>query len=102
MRAKEDFARPMESLIAPHFAHLNSHVKTLNPSSNSLILESGETVRYDYLVVSPGLKSSTYFSSFALKFGKLLIRCYRLRCCEGTTRGPCKPLIFQGCQYLLL
>lgn len=58
MRAKEEFARPMESVIAPHFAHLNSHAKTLNPSSNSLTLESGETVKYDYLVVAPGLKSS--------------------------------------------
>ena len=48
----------MESVIAPHFAHLNSNAKTLNPSSNSLTLESGETVKYDYLVVAPGLKSS--------------------------------------------
>jgi len=60
MRAKEEFARPMESLIAPHFAHLNSHAKSLNPNSNSLTLESGETVKYDYLVVAAGLKSSKH------------------------------------------
>jgi NADH dehydrogenase FAD-containing subunit len=61
MRSKEEFARPLESLVAPHFAHLASNAKTLNPSSNSLTLENGDTVKYDYLVVAPGLKSSALY-----------------------------------------
>lgn len=48
----------MDSVIGPQFAHIQSHAKHLNPSSNSLTTEDGQTVKYDYLVVAPGLRLS--------------------------------------------
>lgn len=57
IKDKESFARPLDSLINSEYAHLKSHAKTFNPSSNSLILENGDVVKYDYLVVATGLKT---------------------------------------------
>ncbi|KAJ9116788.1 hypothetical protein QFC24_006683 [Naganishia onofrii] len=48
--------RPTDSLIPEHLTHIKSNVGTFSPSSNSLTLESGETVRYDYLIVAAGLQ----------------------------------------------
>lgn len=58
LKAKEDFMRPTDSLIPEHLTHIKSNVGTFSPSSNSLTLESGETVRYDYLIVAAGLQIS--------------------------------------------
>lgn len=55
LKAKQDFARPTDSLIPDHLTHIKSNVGSFQPSSNSLVLESGETVKYDYLIVAAGL-----------------------------------------------
>lgn len=50
--------RPTDSLIPDHIAHIKSNVGSFSPSSNSLVLESGETIKYDYLIVAAGLQIS--------------------------------------------
>ncbi|KAJ9097475.1 hypothetical protein QFC19_006744 [Naganishia cerealis] len=56
LKAKQDFMRPTEELIPQHLTHIPSNVATFSPSSNSLTLEGGETVKYDYLIVAAGLQ----------------------------------------------
>ncbi|KAJ9091318.1 hypothetical protein QFC20_007667 [Naganishia adeliensis] len=56
LKAKEDFMRPTDSLIPEHLTHIKSNVGSFSPSSNSLVLESGETIKYDYLIVAAGLQ----------------------------------------------
>lgn len=65
LKAKESFARPTDSLIPEHLTHIKSNVASFAPSANSLVLESGETVRYDYLIVAAGLGISESFACWA-------------------------------------
>ncbi len=52
----------MDSLIPSHIAHIPASAKSFSPSSNSLQLNNGETVKYDYLIVAAGLQISEYLA----------------------------------------
>lgn len=49
-------ARPMASLIPKGVKWLKEAVTTFQPESNSIQLSSGATVKYDFLVVCPGIQ----------------------------------------------
>ena len=55
---KSDFRRPLDSLIPPHIAHIKENVKSFDPRGNSVSLEQGGSVGYDYLIVAAGLQLS--------------------------------------------
>lgn len=51
-----DTSRPMSSVIPAGVNFLEDSVKEFNPAKNQVVLASGKTVSYDYMVVSTGLK----------------------------------------------
>jgi NADH dehydrogenase FAD-containing subunit len=58
LKDKRSFVKPLDSLIPAHIAHIPASAKSFSPSSNSLQLDNGETVKYDYLIVAAGLQIS--------------------------------------------
>jgi sulfide:quinone oxidoreductase len=54
--AKETTQKPMAQVIPVGTTWIKDAVTTLNPKANSLTLASQNTISYDYLILSPGLK----------------------------------------------
>ncbi len=54
--AKESTMKPMRNVIPPKVTWIKDSVKDLMPNKNSLELVSGQTISYEYLILSPGLK----------------------------------------------
>lgn len=52
----EDTKRKMESVIPPKADWIQQKAVNIHPEKNSVTLDKGQKVTYDYLVVSPGLK----------------------------------------------
>jgi len=48
--------RPMASVIPKGVTWIRQHVASFDPDNNSLTTANGDTVRYDLLVVAPGIK----------------------------------------------
>eukprot|EP00286_Rhodomonas_abbreviata_P008393 CAMPEP_0181323494 /NCGR_PEP_ID=MMETSP1101-20121128/19823_1 /TAXON_ID=46948 /ORGANISM="Rhodomonas abbreviata, Strain Caron Lab Isolate" /LENGTH=448 /DNA_ID=CAMNT_0023431541 /DNA_START=8 /DNA_END=1354 /DNA_ORIENTATION=+ len=53
---KEQSGRPMSDIVPSNVNHVQEGVKTFQPEKNAVVLESGKTLTYDFLVMSPGLK----------------------------------------------
>lgn len=53
---KEDTARPMGSVIPSGVTWLKNRVMEFFPTQNKIVLDSGEEVSYEFLVVSPGIQ----------------------------------------------
>ncbi len=53
----EKTRRPMEKYIPKHAKWIKDKVTELDPDNNQVKLASGDTVSYDYLVMSPGLEN---------------------------------------------
>lgn len=58
LKDKKDLVKPLDSLIPSHISHIKSNAKAFSPQSNTVVLEDGRTVKYDYLVVAAGLQVS--------------------------------------------
>ncbi|ORX34563.1 hypothetical protein BD324DRAFT_636411 [Kockovaella imperatae] len=56
LATKEEFRRPLASLIPGHIAQVHGRAAAFEPHNNRVILEGGLRVGYDYLVVAPGLE----------------------------------------------
>jgi sulfide:quinone oxidoreductase len=52
----EKVQRPEKSLIPPGVGLIKGAAKSFDPDKNSVALENGETLTYDYLVVATGVK----------------------------------------------
>lgn len=50
--------KPLSELIPSHISHIPSNVKSFSPNANSITLESGESLSYDFLVVAAGIQTS--------------------------------------------
>ena len=48
--------RPTHSVMPSHVKHIKAAVASFDPDSNSVTLQDGRSVTYDYMVASPGLK----------------------------------------------
>ena len=55
---KSSFRRSLSSLIPDYIAHVNAKASGFEPVNNQVVLEDGSKVKYDYLVVAPGLEIS--------------------------------------------
>jgi len=53
---KSDFRKRLKPLIPPHIMHIADSVQSFSPTSSSLTTVSGQTLRYDSLVVAAGLQ----------------------------------------------
>jgi sulfide:quinone oxidoreductase len=53
---KQDFRRPLDSLIPDYFAHIKDKAAAFEPGTNQVVLGGGSKVAYDYLIVAPGLQ----------------------------------------------
>jgi sulfide:quinone oxidoreductase len=51
-----DTARPEASVIPEGVAWIKESVLSFNPENNSILLQSGITISYEYLVVAPGIQ----------------------------------------------
>ncbi|RHZ78274.1 hypothetical protein Glove_166g244 [Diversispora epigaea] len=49
-------AKPMEELIPPNADWVKNKVEKIDPEDNSVILQDGSKIKYDYLVVAPGIQ----------------------------------------------
>jgi len=54
--SKEETARPMSSIIPKGVNWIKQKCASFQPETNSLTLESGEEIGYEFLVVAPGIK----------------------------------------------
>lgn len=53
---KEATRRPLTSLIPSWATHVSDSVTTFAPESNEVTLSSGDTLKYEYLIVAAGLQ----------------------------------------------
>eukprot|EP00802_Teleaulax_amphioxeia_P013954 Tamp_14009.p1 GENE.Tamp_14009~~Tamp_14009.p1 ORF type:complete len:367 (-),score=80.62 Tamp_14009:255-1355(-) len=53
---KENSSRPLSSVVPKEVQLISSAVEKFHPESNAVTLKNGESLTYDYLVVSAGLK----------------------------------------------
>jgi len=58
LASKEDYRKPLKSLIPPHISQVHGRAAGFQPDSNQVLLEDGSKVGYDYLIVAPGLQSN--------------------------------------------
>ncbi|KAI8851082.1 mitochondrial Sulfide:quinone oxidoreductase [Chytridium lagenaria] len=56
LKTLKDSGRPMSSLIPGKTDWLKTKVSKILPSKNLVLSETGEAVKYDYLVVAPGIQ----------------------------------------------
>lgn len=55
LKNKEDLHRPLSSLIDPKFKFYNKGVGSISPKENHIILNDGDKVGYEHLIVAPGV-----------------------------------------------
>lgn len=53
---KETTQKPMSEVMPKGVHWIQQKVQSLHPAENNLTLDNGESVSYDYLILSPGLK----------------------------------------------
>jgi NADH dehydrogenase FAD-containing subunit len=53
---KEDTRRPLSSLIPSWATHIPQAVESFAPESNQVKLASGDTLKYEYLIVASGIQ----------------------------------------------
>ncbi|KIW89304.1 uncharacterized protein Z519_10157 [Cladophialophora bantiana CBS 173.52] len=56
LKTKEELRKPLESLIDPKLKFYNEGVTTFSPKENLLMLNNGDSLNYEQLVVVPGIK----------------------------------------------
>ena len=50
------FQKDLKCLIPPNVEHINKNLKSISPSQNKIIVESGESFEYDALVLATGVE----------------------------------------------
>jgi len=56
LKSFSESGRPMESLLPASASWIREGVSSFSPSENSLVVEGGDKITYDYLVVALGIK----------------------------------------------
>jgi NADPH-dependent 2,4-dienoyl-CoA reductase/sulfur reductase-like enzyme len=56
LKTLKESGRELASLVPKNAALLNSSVTKIDPETNSLVTADGKTIKYEYLVVAPGMQ----------------------------------------------
>lgn len=56
LKTLKESCRPMKDLIPTSSNFLNKAVKSVTPETNSILIDDGSTIQYDYLVMAPGIQ----------------------------------------------
>lgn len=55
LKNKEDLRKPLAGLINPKLQFYNNSVASFNPDQNTVVLNNGDSIFYENLVVAPGI-----------------------------------------------
>ena len=55
LNKKEDFRRPLASLVDPKLRLYKAALGTFSPDQNSVTLGNGDSINYEHLIVAPGI-----------------------------------------------